>query len=234
MKVNPDQNIENFLTEKFKDTNLSFKCYSHLPDEAQDIWTHKVVELYEKNQPVGYIKLMFYDRTQVKCPIDNVLDYFAIVKSGKNPEAWTEQKDLDFFNQFKFLNPVEEIKNNYLREYKEFVSLWDNKPTVEIVRVYSETDKNSVKHDNFPSTLEEREPKNFKNKGLGKTLYLAAALWMKEEKKSVYSSIKQTQDGQNMWKSIQKNPHFILSCETIAKTLNGKPVEIIRNSISVK
>ena len=234
MKVNHEQPIENFLAKKIEDINLSFKCYSHVPDEPQEIWTHKVIELYQNDHPAGYIKLMFYDRTQVDHPIENVLDYFAIVKSNKNPVPWINEKKIEFFNQFRFISPIDDIHDKYLKEYNEFISLWKNKPTVEIVRIYDQTDKKCVKHQKFPSFLEEREIKNFKNQGLGKTLYLAAALWMKKEKKSVYSSIKQTEDGQNMWKSIQKNPQFILSCETIAKTLNGKPVEIIRNSISVK
>ena len=234
MKIIPESATESLLSEKFKDIQLSFKCYSCVPDEVEDLWTHKIIELYKKNTAVGYIKLMFYDRTKVQYPINNVLDYFAVVKSNKNPLLWIKDQNIDFFNQFGFKNPINDIKTKYLKEYNDFNLLWENKPTVEIVRIYDELDKKCTKHYDFPSITEERVAQNFKNQGLGKTLYLAAALWMQQEKKSVYSSIKQTKDGQNMWKSIEKNPNFILSCETISKTINGQPVELARSSISLK
>lgn len=234
MKITHEKKIENNLSQRIKDNSISFKCYSHIPEEIDEIWTHKTIEMYKNDIPVGYIKLMFYDNKQAIHPIHNVLDYFALIKSNKNPIPWFKEKDIEFFSQFKFLNPIEYITEKYTKEYKEFISLWENKPTVEMVKIYDETDKKCVKHYEFPSILEHREITNFKHQGLAKTLYFAAALWMKEEKKSVHSSIKQTQDGQNMWKSIQKNPQFILSCETISKVLNGKPSEIVRNSISIK
>lgn len=216
--------------------NLSFNCYSQLPEEKQDIWTHHIIEINQNKQAAGFIKLTYYNSDNCQYKITNVLDYFALLKSNKNPQLWFEQKDPSFFDFVKTdssFDKLSYIKEVYQEQYENFLNKWHQKPTVEIVKIYSDKDEKSSHFDSWPHQSKQRNPINFQKMGLGKFLHYAAGLALKQKKLYLWQSSTQTQEGQDMWKSMENNNQFLICCQTFQKQFENKQIHIERKYLKV-
>lgn len=223
--------MEKSLTE-----NISFNCYSQLPEEKQDIWTHHIIEISKNEQPAGFIKLTYYNPDNCQYKINNVLDYFALLKSNKDPQLWFDNKNSSFFDFVKknsSFDALSYIEETYQEQYDSFLNKWHQKPTVEIVKIYSNKDEKSSHFDCWPQQSKNREPINFQKMGLGKFLHYAAAVALKQKNLYLWQSSTQTQEGKDMWESMEKNSQFLICCQTFQKQLENKQINTQRKYLKV-
>ena len=230
MIVKSEKIIEEELNSLFSQQEVSFTCYTLIPEEKSEIWTQHILEIKKDNIKSGYIKLTYYDPINSFYKINNVLDYFAVFKSNKSPDKWLIDKDISFFEQFSNLSknqsPVSIIEEMYKNQYENFMQTWSKKPNVELVKIYDENDINCANHKVWPAVKESREVYNSQGKGLGKTLYWASGIWMEKLSMHIWNTNKQTQAGKKIWDSLNKYPQFLLGSEIIKKNTNGVIQEI--------
>ena len=222
--------------EKSLNDRLSFNCYSQFPEEKQDIWTHHIIEINKNEKPAGFIKLTYYNPDNCEYKINNVLDYFALLKSNKDPQLWFDKKDTSFFDFVKkddFLDVVDYIRNTHQEQYENFIHKWHQKPTVEIVKIYSDNDEKSSHFDYWPHQSKNRESINFQKMGLGKFLHYVAAVALKPKNLYLWQSSTQTKEGKDMWESMEKNSQFLICCQTFQKQLENKQINIERKYLKV-
>lgn len=230
MIVKNEKKIQKELDKLFSHQGVSFNCYTLLPEEKSEIWTQHILEIKKDNIKSGYIKLTYYDPVNAFYKINNVLDYFAFFKSNQPPDKWLINKDLSFFEQFSNLSknqsPVNVVESMYKNQYESFIQTWEKKPNVELVKIYDDKDINCANHQFWPPVKEAREVYNSQGKGLGKALYWASGIWMKNLSMYIWNTNKQTEAGKKIWNSLSKYPQFLLDHEVVKRNTSGIIKEI--------
>ncbi len=223
------------LLNKHKITIIHKQIEEEVRNELFD--TH-VFNAYINEELVGYAKVSYIPESK-SLKIKNPMDYFIYKNYSDNESVLKAYKEKNYEYLIQKLSPkmlgtdssIENIYSKYESEinqmfssqYKKFYDYWFDKPSIDLIRVFSEKDHKVT--DLINQKTIEREPKNFQKQGIGLSLYSHIADWCKSNNLHLWSSQTQTEDAKKIWESMEKNPKFlVLMQDAIEESLkNNQP-----------
>lgn len=221
---------------------ISFQCceYSHMP--GQEMYNKIIIKSVVDGQDTGYIKLAYIDSQWAQEHLKNTMDYFIYKSYDTQSPIFLAYQKQDFISlvrafskeinlssekinsldqdcaQKYWTDIVQSLTNKHEHKFQEFKDYWINKPTIEMICVYTEKDQHSWDFSKFPAEKAERDnPKNWRSQKIGLALYSAAAKWCKMNGLQLWASTNQTENAKKMWQIMEKMPCFSIMMTTVNK-----------------
>jgi hypothetical protein len=241
-KINiTDYSKENFYTKN--NDNIQFNILHILSKEDSD-FSSLIVQAFLNDEAAGHIILNYISMESKINKFNTVFDYFIYkklplkIQNEKNTPQFLNSVNNYLKSTYSTIDElVDFVDKQFNTEYQKLLSFYLNKPTPEILTVYSDKDLHYRNFNSFPAEKTTRNNVNFQNLGISNALYNVAAIILKELNMDLYSSNNQTNDGKRMWNSLLKNKNFIHMSDIYLNTLTTNRQELMaqkRNKITVK
>lgn len=201
---------------------------------------------YLENQLVGYLKIKYVPKEKLSLISDCVgylifKSYFddlnlvndyktnniknILIKIGspylklsKEEISSKSKEQLDIlYSQF-----VEHLSQNYNNQRIEFINYWVNKPSIDLVRVFSDKDTNITDYSSGNPQKKERSPINWQNKGIGTLMYEESIKWCSNNNLELWASKTRTEDAKHIWNKLEHMPNFLITFHSNFKYLINK------------
>jgi hypothetical protein len=119
----------------------------------------------------------------------------------------------ELFDQFK-----ESINQTYKNQFNTMIDYWVNKPSIELIRVFSDKDDSYTDYSQpgYPS-IERQNNKNWQGQRVGAALYESAAKWCHSKGLELWGSTTRTEDAKRMWKIMENMPKFFVIMTEVCK-----------------
>lgn len=200
-----------------------------------------VFSAYLDEELVGYAKLTFIPQTKSK-NIEKPIDYLMYRTYGSDDELIKayEAKDYKYILNkigLKTINMSSEqllqksensiknlfnefclkIEEDYKSSHKSFYDYWVNKPSIELIRVFTDKDIKVTDYSDGIGKMISRKPLNYQRKGIGLKIYNSILDWCCQNNLSLWASNTQTEDAKKMWKLMETSPKFFLTMTEVLK-----------------
>ncbi len=202
---------------------------------------------YINDELVGYAKLSYIPKQKAE-KINSPMDYYIYKNYSDNESILNAYKEKNYEYLIQKLSPKlldkkssiediyheyeNEINNLFFSQYKRFYDYWVNKPSIDLIRVFSE--KDTKVSDLINKKIIERKPKNYQKQGIGISLYIHIADWCKSNNLHLWSSQTQTEDAKKIWESMEKNPKFlVLMQDAFEQSINNSNQSKIRKHLTL-
>lgn len=131
----------------------------------------------------------------------------------ENLNLLSKSETNDLFEKFK-----ESINNTYINQFNSMVDYWVNKPSIELIRVFSDKDDSYTDYSQpgYPS-VERQNNKNWQGQKIGAALYEVAAKWCHSKDLELWGSTTRTDDAKRMWKIMETIPKFFVLMTEVCK-----------------
>lgn len=221
--------------------HINFKIIN-LNKENYFLFDSVVIQAIIDSNIVGYLKLNYLTNTTKENILIEPFDYFIYKVYGDNSSIIKNYQEKEYNkilckvglrdlklneSQIKKLTDVETLKlfisfkkqinNLYLNQFNYFIDYWLNKPSIELVRVFSDLDKSYTDYNTIDYQLKNRDAVNWQGKGIGLALYEKAITWCKNNNLELWASLNRTEDGKKIWKALEKYPKFSIIMTHINK-----------------
>jgi len=227
-----------------ENNNLTFKTFELNEDISKSIlFNSRIIQAFVGNELIGYAKLVYIDEKNSKKLLEP-FDFFIYKVYGSNEtivklyennqhkelletlalkELHLSKEKLNTLTQNEitvlFSNYKETINTIYYSQFKYFQDYWIGKPTIELIRVFSDKDTKYTDYNNDGYPVIERTTLiNWRNKGLGIKLYEEIATWCNNSGLALWASTTRTEDANKIWKALENHPKFFISMTHITKT----------------
>lgn len=229
--------ITNREFKTFDKKDITFKIYSLDEEhfrEDNSFLNLFCIQAFVNNECAGYLTLSYLSEDMKSKYFNSCFDYYvwtygndylqtsychnkldglisSLEKSFQYHEDYINNSaQYEKFNLEQKLDFLKNIINaKYSSTYNHFLSFRHNRPNVEMVCVYNESDKNCKSFDVFPFESSPRESQsNFRKKGISQALYEIGGLLVQQYNMNIYCSNLQTEDGKKMWNILENHPKF--------------------------
>ncbi len=123
------------------------------------------------------------------------------------------------------------LNENYSKQQSDFVNYWVNKPSIELVRVFSDKDTQVTDFSDGIGIKINRKPHNWQKKGIGYCLYESAIKWCSDNNLELWASKTRTEDAKQIWEKLEHLPNFLITFHNNTRNINLKED---RPSITIK
>ncbi len=130
-----------------------------------------------------------------------------------------------------YLNLSEKLEQQYNKQRLDFINYWVNKPSIELVRVFSDKDIKVTDYSDGIGKKIERTPIDWQKKGIGSLMYEEAIKWCSDNNLELWASKTRTEESKHVWKKLEHLPIFLITLHQNLKNLNSKE---IRPSVKIK
>ncbi len=200
-----------------------------------------VFSAYLDEELVGYAKLTFIPQTKSK-NIEKPIDYLMYRTYGSDDELIKayEAKDykyilnkiglktINMFSDHLLQKSENSIKNlfnefclkieeDYKSSHKSFYDYWVDKPSIELIRVFTDKDIKVTDYSDGIGKMTSRKPLNYQRKGIGLKIYNSILDWCCQNNLSLWASNTQTEDAKKMWKLMETSTKFFLTMTEVLK-----------------
>lgn len=135
----------------------------------------------------------------------------------------------DIFQLYKHF--LDTIENDYGNQARSFIEYWVDKPSIEIIRVFTEKDTTVTNYTNGNAEKIKRINTNWQNLGVGQAIYTTIINWCEEHDFSLWSSKTRTEEAKKIWYKLDSNPKFTVIAES---SLFGRPNKDFKTRLKVK
>lgn len=240
-KLNSD-----FLTNYFDKNNqpIDFDVF-YIKDKEESHFSQYIIQANSNGEMAGYISLLFLSKENKEIYFNTCWDFYFNKKMSKHLKN-LYLNDWDTFikevkNSFDIqIQSKEDFQNWAVKysenDYKKFLSFYLEKPYPEIVAVYSNCDAKYKDFSEFPFMSFSRRPINFLGNGFGNALYHAACKVLKNDNLELHASNNQTEDGQRMWRQVEKNNNFLVMSDSYLTSLTSDRkslIEVKRKKLTI-
>ncbi len=235
-----------FLTNYVDKNNqpIDFDVF-YIKDKEESHLSQYIIQANSNGEMAGYISLLFLSKENKEIYFNTCWDFYFNKKMSKHLKN-LYVNDWDSFikevkNSFDIqIQSKEDFQNWAVKysenDYKKFLSFYLEKPYPEIVAVYSNCDAKYKDFSEFPFMSFSRKPINFLGNGFGNALYHASCTFLKNKGLALYASNNQTEDGQRMWRQVEKNNNFLVLSDSYFTTLTSDRknlIEVHRKKLTV-
>lgn len=234
--------LKNYVDKK--NQPIDFDVF-FIKEKEESHLSQYIIQANSNGEMAGYMSLLFLSKENKEKYFNTAWDFYFNKKISKhlknlylnNWELFKKEVknsfDLDVNSQEDFQNWA--IKNSE-NDYKKFLSFYLEKPYPEIVAVYSNCDTKYKDFSEFPFMSFSRKPINFLGQGFGTALYHAACNILKNNNLELHSSNNQTEDGQRMWRQVEKNSNFLVMSDSYFTNLTSDRknlIEVHRKKLTI-
>lgn len=223
-----------FYTYTMKNIYFRYKHIKNNPKKFH-LWDSIYIQMFQEKEIIGYANISFISQNSFEKYLKNPFDFFiykihcsnsALKKAYKHQNIsqiltllkvpFTEENLLESYQKF-----YHTVQKNYQKPYQLFCDYWVNKPSIDIITVFSEKDSSFIDYLD-KQQKKQRNSISYKGKGYGKIFYFFITNLMHKKNYHLWESKTQTEDAKHIWNSFQKNQQFqLLSSSLFSRTCSS-------------
>lgn len=233
--------MNDFKTKTGQSINL--QCFDLQEDIVKSrLFDSIAIQASVDGEVAGYVKITYISQEKAS-KLAEPFDYFIYKIYGSDEKVVDayESRDVKFLLEklaLKDLNISQENFNSlskfqvnelfeqykgiinvtYKNQFNSMVDYWVGKPSIELIRVFSEKDDFYTDYSTpgYPS-VDRLNTKNWQGQKVGAALYEASAKWCQSKDMELWGSTTRTEDAKRMWKIMEKLPNFFVSMTEVCK-----------------
>jgi len=237
--------MENFKTKSGNPISLQFFTLTEDIVKAR-LFDSSVIQASVNGEVVGYVKLTYISAEKAS-KLAEPFDYFIYKIYGSDDkvvEAYESGnikyileklalKDLQVTkNEFESLSNFEMnelfklfkrgINTTYLIQHKSMIEYWVDKPSIELIKVFSEKDHFYTDYSQIDYPCVDRKDNTcWQGQRVGAALYESAARFCQSKGLELWGSTTRTEDAKRMWKIMENMPKFFVMMTEVCKYSNS-------------
>ncbi len=114
------------------------------------------------------------------------------------------------------------LNETYSKQRLEFINYWINKPSIDLVRVFTDKDTQVTDYSDGIGVKINRNRTNWQKKGIGYSLYEEAIKWCSNNNLELWASKTRTDDAKQLWNKLEHLPNFLITLNNNAKNIHQK------------
>lgn len=233
--------MENFKTKS--GDAISLQCFQLDEDIVKArLFDSSVIQASVNDEVVGYVKITYISQEKA-AKLAEPFDYFIYKIYGSDDKVvqayesgdvrylleklalrdlQITKEDCDSLSKLEaqelFRIFKKGINTTYNIQFKSMVDYWVNKPTIELIKVFSERDYSYTDYSQQDYPCVDREDnKSWQGQRIGAALYESAAQWCNSKGLELWGSATRTEDAKRMWNIMEKMPKFFVIMTEVCK-----------------
>lgn len=233
--------MENFKTKSGDSINLRYFSLNEDIVKAR-LFDSSVIQASVNDEIVGYVKITYISKekaTKLAEPFDYFIykiygsdDKIVNAYESKNFKYLLEKlalkdlqvtkEELDSLSQLEvktlFKSFKKGINTTYKIQFNSMIDYWVDKPSIELIKVFSEKDSyyTDYSQEDYPC-IERINNKCWQGQRIGAALYEASAKWCHSKGLELWGSTTRTDDAKRMWNIMEKMPKFFIIMTEVCK-----------------
>jgi hypothetical protein len=233
--------METFKTKSGE--TISLQCFQLKEDVVKArLFDSSVIQASVRGEVVGYVKITYISQAKA-AKLATPFDYFIYKIYGSDDKVVNayesndfrylleklalkdlqiKKEDLDSLSQLEanelFKVFKKGINTTYNIQFKSMIDYWVDKPSIELIKVFSEKDHFYTDYSQLDYPCIDRENNTcWQGQRIGAALYESAAKWCHSKGLELWGSTTRTEDAKRMWNIMEKMPKFFVIMTEVCK-----------------